>query len=297
MRSVSIGDGDGDAQPRILLNGAFVFNIGTLDQGFWPDGLHTAPTDDALRFDLEQQKALGFNTVRKHVKVEPDRWYYWADRLGLMVWQDMPAMNPGRPVSAEDRAQFEAELRSMIRQHLSHPSITMWIAFNEGWGEYDPLRIAGEIKTWDPSRLVNENSGQNCCLSLPDPQGGDIYDDHTYPGPGHPVPIDHRAVVDGEFGGVGLKAAGHLWSGGGIAYEMEGSAAQLTNRYAELNRHLEAYIRTGLSGSIYTQPYDVEGEVNGLMTYDRRELKPDPDRIRAANAAVLAAAAPASTTS
>nr|WP_240948163.1 LamG-like jellyroll fold domain-containing protein [Planosporangium mesophilum] len=290
MRSVSIGDVNG--QPHALLNGSFVFNLGTLDQGFWPDGLYTAPTDAALKFDLQQQKALGFNTVRKHIKVEPQRWYYWADKLGLIVWQDMPAMNPdrGSPLTAADKAEFESELHTMIEQHRSHPSITMWVPFNEGWGEYDPARVTNEVKAWDPSRLVNTDSGQNCCASLPDPHAGDIYDNHNYPAPGHPVITDHRAIVDGEFGGLGLKVPGHMWFGGGFAYEMENSSQQLTDRYVGMDKDLESCIRCGLSGSIYTQPYDVEGEVNGLMTYDRRVLKVDAARVRAANLAVLAAA-------
>jgi hypothetical protein len=288
MRSVSIGDVNG--QPHMLLNGSFVFNIGTLDQGFWPDGLYTAPTDNALKFDLQVEKSLGFNTVRKHIKVEPDRWYYWADKLGLIVWQDMPAMDPGRAASDADKTQFESELHTTIQQHLSHPSITTWIPFNEGWAEYDPLRIANEVKAWDPSRLVNEDSGQNCCNSLPDPHGGDIYDNHNYPEPGHPVVTDKRAIVDGEFGGLGMKVPGHMWFGSGFAYEMETSSQQLTDRYVQLDTQLESCIKCGLSGSIYTQPTDVEGEVNGLMTYDRRVLKVNADRVRAANVAVLAAA-------
>lgn len=288
MRSVSLGDVNG--QPHMLLNGSFVYNLGTLDQGFWPDGLHTAPTDAALRSDLQAQKSLGFNMVRKHIKVEPDRWYYWADKLGLIVWQDMPAMDPGRAVSAADKVQFESELHAVIEQHLSHPSITMWVPFNEGWAEYEPLRVATEVKSWDPSRLVNEDSGQNCCDSLPDPRGGDIYDNHNYPSPGRPTITDHRAIVDGEFGGSGLRSAGHMWFGGGFAYEMQSTSDQLTARYAQLNQELADWVQNGLSGSVYTQPYDVEGEINGLFTYDRRVLKVDADRVRAANAAVLAAA-------
>jgi len=289
MRSVSVGSAGG--QPHILLNGTFVFNLGTLDQGFWPDGLYTAPTDDALKFDLQQEKSLGFNTVRKHIKVEPDRWYYWADKLGLLVWQDMPATDPGKTPTEADKAAFEDQLHTMIEQHWSHPSITVWIPFNEGWGEYDPARIADQVKAWDPSRLVNEDSGQNCCASLPDPHHGDIYDDHTYVGPGHPLPTGDRAVVDGEFGGLGLKVPGHMWFGNGFAYEMENSAGQLTDRYVQLTTEVRrCELRCGLSGSIYTQPTDVEGELNGLLTYDRRVLKVDAARVGAVNASVLAAA-------
>jgi hypothetical protein len=288
MRSVSVGNVNG--QPHMLLNGEFVFNIGTLDQGFWPDGLYTAPTDAALRYDLKMQKDLGFNMVRKHIKVEPDRWYYWADKLGLIVWQDMPSMDPGRPVTAADKVEFESQLHTMIDQHRSHPSITTWVPFNEGWAEYEPSRVTAAVKAWDPSRLVNTDSGQNCCASLPDEHAGDIYDDHTYPGPGHPSFSDGRAIVDGEFGGLGLKIAGHMWFGGGFAYEMETSKEQLTSRYVQLDEDLVSCVPCGLSASVYTQPVDVEGEINGLATYDRRVMKVDPARVRAANLAVRAAA-------
>jgi beta-galactosidase/beta-glucuronidase len=289
MRSIAVGTAGG--QPHLLFNGDFVFHLGTLDQGFWPDGIYTAPTDAALRSDLIAQKALGFNTVRKHVKVEPARWYYWADRLGLLVWQDMPSMEPGQPVSAADRTQFETELRALIDQHKSHPSIVMWVPFNEGWGEYDTARIADQVKAWDPSRPVNANSGMNCCLSLPDTGAGDVYDNHTYVGPGVVTPTDHRAVVDGEFGGLGLNVLGHTWAGFGFAYETESSAAQLNDRYVELLEQVrDLEIRCGLSGAIYTQPYDVEMELNGLLTYDREVVKVDARRVREVNRSVLDAA-------
>jgi hypothetical protein len=288
MRSVSVGPVNG--QPRILLNGQFTFNLGTLDQGFWPDGLYTAPTDDALRYDLETQKRLGFNTVRKHIKVEPARWFYWADKLGLIVWQDMPSMRTNVPRTESDKAQFETELREMITEHLSHPSIAMWVPFNEGWGEYEPTRVTNLVKSLDPSRLVNTDSGQNCCDSLPDEGAGDIYDNHNYPNPGNPVIKDKRAIVDGEFGGLGLRIPGHMWFGGGFGYQMVDSKQQLTDGYVAFNKELEARLRCGLSGSIYTQPVDVEGEINGLMTYDRREWKVDPAQVRASNLSLLAAA-------
>jgi beta-galactosidase/beta-glucuronidase len=167
MRSIGLGKGP-DGKVRTLLNGKFVMQVGTLDQGFWPDGIYTAPTDAALRFDLEAHKKLGFNMVRKHVKVEPDRWYYWADRLGLLVWQDMPSTFASHTPPASVKEPFEAQLHALVDQHRSHPSIITWVPFNEGWGEYEPGRIVGEIKAWDPSRLVNADSGVNCCDSLPD---------------------------------------------------------------------------------------------------------------------------------
>lgn len=289
MRSVGKAVVGGVLRP--VLNGRFVFNIGTLDQGYWPDGIYTAPTDAALRFDLEQQKALGFNTVRKHIKVEPARWFYWADRLGLMVWQDMPSMRTGVTPSASDRTNFESELRRMVDQHRGITSIVQWIPFNEGWGEYDPARIADLVKGWDPTRLVNNNSGSNCCGF--DGGNGDVVDDHIYVGPGNPQrPSASRVAVLGEFGGLGLRVAGHEWSpGNGFAYEMTSSSAALTERYSQVTTAVGPLIASnGLSASIYTQPTDVENEVNGIYTYDRQILKMDAARVRAANASVLAAA-------
>lgn len=298
MRSISIGKG-ADGKPRMMLNGQFVFQLGTLDQGFWPDGIYTAPTDDALRYDLQQQKNLGFNAVRKHIKVEPERWYYWADKLGMMVWQDMPAMNintdsaaiPSQPrPSAAAQQEFRNELHTMITQHISHPSIVLWVPFNEGWGEFDQGNIANQVKSWDSSRLVNANSGQNCCYSGADP-GGDFFDDHTYVGPGAPGQDNSRAIVDGEFGGLGLRIAGHEWqSGRGTSYEMEPDSSTLTNRYVQLlDKVRDLAANHGLSAAIYTQATDVENEVNGLFTYDR-QLKLDANRVQQANDAVLSAA-------
>jgi hypothetical protein len=286
MRSVTVGAVGG--QPHILLNGSFVFNLGTLDQGFWPDGIYTAPTDQALRFDLQQQKALGFNTVRKHIKVEPDRWYYWADRLGLLVWQDMPAMS--RAPAAADRAQFEAELHEMVEQHRSSPSIVMWVPFNEGWGQYDQARIADLVKGWDPDRLVDNMSGINCCGAV-DGGNGDVMDFHIYPGPGTPgAPTASRASVLGEYGGLGLPVLGHTWSGGGWGYAVEANPKALTDRYVRMSERLrELETCNGLSAAIYTQTTDVETELNGLMTYDRAVTKPDVSEVRRANQAVIGA--------
>ena len=284
MRSVGLKKVNGELV--VVLNGRFTFQMGTLDQGYWPDGIYTAPTDDALRFDLEQQKRLGYNTVRKHVKVEPDRWFYWADKLGLIVWQDMPAMFPpgGEPTTA-DRQEFEKELREMVDEHRSHPSVAMWVPFNEGWGQYDGARIADMVKSWDPSRLVNGASGWF------DTGNGDVIDLHIYPGPGSPEPTDERAAVLGEFGGLGLRVEGHEWSpGNGFAYEMEPNAEVLTDRYVELNQQTQYLVkRCSLSAAIYTQPTDVENEINGLYTYDRQVLKPDAARVKNANEAVILA--------
>ncbi|MFF1609027.1 LamG-like jellyroll fold domain-containing protein [Amycolatopsis sp. NPDC058278] len=288
LRTIGLGK-TADGKQRMLLNGKFVMQVGPLDQGFWPDGIYTAPTDAALKFDLEQEKALGFNMVRKHIKVEPDRWYYYADKLGLMVWQDMPAMKDDVEPSAASRVNFESEMKRMIDQHRSFPSIVSWVPFNEGWGDYEVGRIADLVKSWDPTRLVNAESGVNCCRSEPDSGKGDIYDDHTYTGPGTPTQTGPRAAVDGEYGGLGLKVAGHEFdAAGSFAYEMEPDSATLTRRYGELQQRLLLVARRcGVSAGVYTQTTDVEKEVNGFFTYDRQVKKMDFAAVRAANLAVI----------
>jgi Alpha-L-arabinofuranosidase B (ABFB) domain/Glycosyl hydrolases family 2, sugar binding domain/Glycosyl hydrolases family 2 len=286
MRSIGKGMVGGTLRP--LLNGKFVFQIGTLDQGYWPDGIYTAPTDEALRFDLERQKALGFNMVRKHIKVEPARWFYWADKLGLMVWQDMPSMFS---TAAGDRANFESELRRVVDQLKGITSIVQWVPFNEGWGEYDPARIADLVKSWDPSRLVDNNSGSNCCGF--DGGNGDVIDDHIYVGPGTTnLPTSSRVAVLGEYGGIGLRVSGHEWSpGNGFGYEMAADGAALTRRYVDVTGAIRDLVYPrGLSASVYTEPTDVENEVNGFYTYDRRVLKMDAAQVLAVNNAVKAAA-------
>ena len=313
---------DAKGRPRIALNGKITFLHGPLDQGYWPDGIYTAPTDDALRFDLERIKALGMNFVRKHAKVEPARWYYWADKLGLLVWQDMPSLDVSldipvgpapEPVPAA-KAHFEKELVEMIDQLRSVTSIVGWVPFNEGWGEFDTARIANMAKAADPTRMVNANSGVNCCKSRGDSRAGDVYDDHTYVGPGRPVlhdnpatphddrlvlgnrpvPLEHRVVVDGEYGGLGLVLNGNRWPGPPQAYEMTDSQARLTQRYVEVSRDLEKAVRDGgLSGAIYTQTTDVENEVNGYLSYDRWLVKVVLPVVAERNRAVIAAGAQA----
>ncbi|GAB2923699.1 PA14 domain-containing protein [Nonomuraea fastidiosa] len=282
MREISLSGN------RMLLNGKPVFQIGPLDQGFWPDGIYTAPTDQALRYDLEQTKALGYNAVRKHVKVEPDRWYYHADKLGLLVWQDMPSA-----FKTDDRQQFETELRRMIDQHRSVPSIIMWVPFNEGWGQYDQARIADLVKSWDPTRLVNNMSGVNCCGAV-DGGNGDVKDFHIYPGPGNPgKPEGTRATVLGEYGGLGLPVVGHTWSGGGWGYAVEPNPQALTDRYVGMIEELERlHACEQLSAAIYTQTTDVETEINGLMTYDRAVTKPDVKRLHDAHKRLTSAINP-----
>jgi beta-galactosidase/beta-glucuronidase len=289
MRSIEVGEVGGHR--RILLNGRSVFCLGPLDQGYWPYGNLTAPSDEALRFDLEQARALGFNTVRKHVKVEPERWYWWADRLGVLVWQDMPSPPAGVEPGHEDRERFLTELRRLVEGRRNHPSVVAWVVFNEGWGQFEPERVAALVRSWDADRLVDASSGYN--LPGVGGEGGDLLDDHTYVGPGRPVaaPGDPRVAVDGEFGGLGLHLPGYGWSGaGGFAYEMLPDQAALTDRYVDLiGRLAELRARSGLSAAIYTQLTDVEDELNGLLTYDRQLLKVDPERVRRANEAAIAA--------
>jgi hypothetical protein len=285
MRSIGLARVDGLLRP--VLNGRFVFQTGTLDQGYWPDGIYTAPTDAALRYDLQKHKDLGFNMVRKHIKVEPQRWFHWADRLGLLVWQDMPSMDLRTPDSAA-RAQWEAEYDRIIDQHRSSPSLVMWVNQNEGWGQYDQARIADEVKAYDPSRLVNNMSGVNCCGAV-DGGNGDVVDHHVYVGPGTTVPSATRAAVLGEFGGLGFKVAGHEWyPGGGFSYEDQPSLAHLDDRFVGLLDGIrEVRMPRGLSAAVYTEITDVENEANGLLTYDRQVVKVDEARVRAANRALI----------
>jgi hypothetical protein len=282
---------------RPTLNGEFVYHLGTLDQGYWPDGLYTAPTDAALAFDLQKHKELGFTMVRKHIKVEPQRWYYHADRLGLLVWQDMPSMQAfSRDISAAHAQQFETEAREIVDEHRSSPAVVTYVPFNEGWGEWnlaDTRRVIQNIKSQDPTRLVNGHSGFNCCDSLGDPGNGDMTDWHVYPGPDAPSPSATRISILGEFGGLGLRTPGHEYSphGGFFAYEQQASAAQLNDRYTGMVRDLrELVAKKGLSGSVYTEITDLEGEYNGLMTYDRRVQKVDTNQVRAAHQSLLATA-------
>jgi 3-keto-disaccharide hydrolase/Glycosyl hydrolases family 2, sugar binding domain/Glycosyl hydrolases family 2/Glycosyl hydrolases family 2, TIM barrel domain len=266
--------------PRLCLNDAPLFQVGPLDQGWWPDGLYTAPTDDALRSDIEVTKRLGFNLARKHVKVEPDRWYYWADRLGLLVWQDMPSTTIRGERPPESATGFEAELKALIDERGNHPSIVMWVPFNEGWGQYDTPRITRWVESYDPSRVVDNASGWTDA-----PGEGAVIDIHRYPGPGAPPREPTRAGVLGEFGGLGLPVAGHTWQAqANWSYRGFTTREALTDAYVDLIGRLHPLLGTpGLSAAVYTQTTDVEIEVNGLMTYDRAVIKPDEARIRAAN--------------
>ncbi|MEZ5319229.1 MAG: family 16 glycoside hydrolase [Vicinamibacterales bacterium] len=279
MRSSSLCP-DRDGTPRLCLNGEPLFQVGPLDQGWWPDGLYTAPTDAALRSDIEVTRRLGFNMARKHVKVEPDRWYYWADRLGLLVWQDMPSTTIRGERTPESAKQYEAELKALIDGRRNHPSIVMWVPFNEGWGQYDTPRITRWVEQYDPSRLVDNASGWTDA-----PGEGAVIDIHRYPGPGAPPREPRRAGVLGEFGGLGLPLAGHTWQAqANWSYRGFTTREALTDAYVDLINRLHPLLGTpGLSAAVYTQTTDVEIEVNGLMTYDRAVIKADEARLREAN--------------
>jgi len=274
MRKISLAK-DKNGVTRLFLNNTTLFMFGPLDQGFWPDGLYSAPADEALRYDIEVLKQLGCNMMRKHVKVEPARLYYWCDKLGLMVWQDMPN---GNNKSDADKKQFELELTHVIEALRNHPSIIMWVPFNEGWGQHDTPRLVDLIKRLDPTRLVNNASGWK------DAGVGDVHDIHKYPGPATPPTEEARAAVLGEFGGLGLPIKGYTWQDEkNWGYRTYKTREELTDAYVALIENLRPLIGGGLSAAVYTQTTDVEIEVNGLMTYDRAMIKMDADRAAAAN--------------
>ncbi len=294
LRKISLMDG---ANGKVLaLNNQPLFHYGPLDQGWWPDGLHTPPSDAGMKYDLEMTKAMGFNMIRKHIKVEPARWYYWCDKLGLMIWQDMPsAMVVPRPEAREwgpqhirddapdlyrrsdAAAQFEWELRRMIDLRGNAPSIVIWVPFNEGWCQYDTCRITEFVKSYDPTRLVNSISGwalRPC---------GDVYDIHTYQVQVTvPEMQKDRATVIGEYGGIGYPVKGHLWNPEmrNWGYQTYQSQEELLKNYIHKFNQIVEMKKNGLSAAVYTQTTDVEGEVNGLMTYDREVIKIEADTLK-----------------
>lgn len=282
MRKISLGKDDQGRQ-RIFLNNKFLFQVGALDQGYWPDGIWTAPTDDALKYDVQIAKTLGWNLLRKHAKVEPARWYYWTDKLGMLVWQDMPQMYGGRDDALSDAAktQFDAEWRLIMDQNHNSPSIVVWTTFNEGWGQHDTERVVAYTKALDPSRLVNNASGWT------DKNVGDIHDTHAYPGPWSNEPEATRASVNGEFGGITMSVPDHRWQNNakvmGYGATLD-SGWLVTKRYQDLLKKAYDIKETrGTSAIVYTQITDVEQEINGLLTYDRSVMKPDVKIIAAAN--------------
>ena len=290
MRKISLGKDD-EGHLRLLLNNKPLFQFGPLDQGWWPDGLYTAPTDEALKYDIELTKKLGFNMIRKHVKVEPARWYYHCDKLGMLVWQDMPSGDKHAKWTAvgthngtemtrskESADNFDAEWKAIIDDLHHFPSIVLWVPFNEGWGQSDTVRVTEWTKQYDPTRLVNCASGGN------DFPIGDVYDIHRYPGPAAPTPDGKRAIVLGEYGGLGLPLEGHTWlAKGNWGYRTFQSKEELQAAYVRLIDQLRPLIAKGLAAAIYTQTTDVEVEVNGLMTYDRQVIKFDESKLAAAH--------------
>jgi len=276
---------------RIQLNNKDYFMFGPLDQGWWPDGLYTAPTDEALAFDIQKIKDFGFNMIRKHVKVEPARWYTHCDQIGILVWQDMPS--GGRSPqwqtqsyfdgtelkrSPESEANYRKEWKEIIDFASVYPSVVVWIPFNEAWGQFKTPEIAEWTKTYDPSRLVNPASGGNFYHT------GDILDIHNYPGPEMYLYDAERATVLGEYGGIGLPLEGHLWqTDRNWGYVQFKNSKEVTDEYIKFAEQLKKMIKSGFSAAVYTQVTDVEGEVNGLMTYDRKVVKMEEDRIRKVN--------------
>lgn len=277
MRKISIAK-DNKGMDRIFLNNQPYFNLGTLDQGFWPDGLYTAPTDDALKFDIEAIKAMGFNTIRKHIKVEPARWYYHADKLGMLVWQDFVNPNQGLPEGA--KPEFEKESKEILEQLHNSPSIVTWVLFNEQWGSYDQERLTKWVKQADPSRIVNGHTGEYIFIRESESKSGqndwvasDMTDVHSYPNPMNSPAQAGKARVVGEFGGIGVFIPDHQWNPMNAWGYIQEKPAALQSKFAIMVQHLRLLEEEGLSASIYTQPFDVEGEQNGLMTYDREVVK------------------------
>jgi hypothetical protein len=291
MRKISVAK-DTNGYPRLMLNNRRLFELGLLDQGYWPDGIYTAPSDDALRYDVEVMKQLGFNMTRMHAKVESDRWYYWCDKLGLLVWQDMPngdrSASPKVPEitrTPESAKEFEKELARMIEDRGNHPCIVMWIPFNQGWGQYDTVRITGMIKKLDPTRLVMDASGWY------DMGGGDVRSLHAYSGPAPPEYDGKRACVEGECGGLALITPHHIWGTPGfwnVTYFK--SAEALTLGYGNLMSKVQGLAETnGLSGAVVTQLADLETELDGFMTYDREVIKMPTNEVSAINERVIRA--------
>ncbi len=298
MRKISIRK-DINGTKRLHLNNKQYFQFGTLDQGWWPDGLYTAPSDDALKFDIIKTKEYGFNMIRKHVKVEPARWYYHADRIGMLVWQDMP--NPGKtnpptwirnkffdgkeyiPLPEVEK-NFMNEWKGIMDFLYSNPSIVCWVPFNEGWGQFNTIEITKWTKKYDPYRLVNPASGGNHYKI------GDITDVHNYPDPKMKFYDPERSNVLGEYGGIGLAIDGHLWQKNkNWGYVKYSNSKEATDEYVNFGNQLFEMVPRGFSGAIYTQTTDVEGEVNGLMTYDRKILKLDVERVKKINLKVISA--------
>lgn len=276
---------------RLQLNNRDLFQFGPLDQGWWPDGLYTAPTDEALKYDLIKTKDFGYNMIRKHIKVEPARWYTHCDRMGIIVWQDMPSGDRGPEWqnhryfdgtewrrSAESEAHYRKEWKEVMDALYSYPCIGVWVPFNEAWGQFKTPEIAEWTKRYDPTRLVNPASGGNHYTC------GDLLDLHNYPAPAMYLYDAQRVNVLGEYGGIGLVIEGHLWEPDrNWGYVQRNSSKEATDEYVEYAQQLCDLIDRGFSAAVYTQTTDVEIEVNGLLTYDRKVVKLDEKRVREIN--------------
>lgn len=290
MRKISTGR-DGNGIVRMELNNKPLFQMGPLDQGWWPDGLYTAPTDEALAYDIKKTKDLGFNMIRKHVKVEPARWYTHCDSLGILVWQDMPSGDRGPQWqdhnyfngtefarSEESEEQYRKEWKEIMDFCRNNPSVVVWVPFNEAWGQFKTPEIVAWTKKYDPSRLVNPASGGNHYAV------GDMLDLHNYPAPELYLYDAMRPTVLGEYGGIGLVIKDHIWEPDkNWGYVKFNSPEEVTDTYVEYAGKLLDLVPNGFSAGVYTQTTDVEGEVNGLMTYDRKVLKVDEKAVREAN--------------
>ena len=278
------------------LNGEGLFQLGPLDQGWWPDGLYTAPTDEALKFDIQKTKDFGFNMIRKHVKVEPDRWYYYCDQLGMIVWQDMPSFAVSKkwgmyyygegedwPASPEAKANYYKEWGEILNQFKKFQCIAAWVPFNEAWSQFDTKDVVAFTKRTDPTRLVNQSSGGSWEEGV-----GDILDNHHYPYPAFRMWDKAMINVLGEYGGIGFPVQGHLWQAdknwGYVQYK---SGDEVLAEYADFAEQLKQLIKQGCSAAVYTQTTDVEIEVNGLMTYDRKVIKMDEKKLRAVNESII----------
>ncbi len=291
MRKISMKL-DANGVQRMLLNNEFVFQFGPLDQGWWPDGLYTAPSEEALMFDIIKTKEMGFNMIRKHVKVEPARWYYHTDRLGMLVWQDMPSgdlgnrwnSKPGVEGIATDRERtnesieiFREEWSEIMKGLYNFPSIVMWVPFNEAWGQFQTAEITNWTMEMDSSRLINSASGGNF-----EPVGH-IIDIHNYPEPAMPRADlfgNKQILVLGEYGGLGLPIESHTWQAkDNWGYRSFKTKEELFDKYDEYISKMVDLVERGLSAAVYTQTTDVEVETNGLMTYDRKVVKLSPQKL------------------
>lgn len=292
MRKFSIAKHGRYSGVDFTLNNKKFFTFGPLDQGWWPDGLYTAPTDEALKFDIQRTKDLGFNSIRKHVKVEPARWYTHCDRLGMVVWQDMPSMfgegdgwqprgffqGEERTVSKKFEETYRKEWKEIMESLHSYPCIAIWVPFNEAWGQFKTKEITEWTKSMDPSRLVNSASGGNYF------DCGDIVDSHDYGNPIMYMFNNQKVNVVGEYGGIGCAVDGHLWvKDKNWGYGKMRSQEEVTKRFVELTNRFIDMTKYGCFGAIYTQTTDVEIEVNGLFTYDRKVLKVDEEKVREVN--------------